>query len=117
MKSKNEGGPGSLTQRTLGPGPGAYNQGAFFNTIRGAATFGRYNKGNDPKAELSKSFNGVPGPGQYNQNYRTITRNSPQSIFGTGNRDKNTFYDTTTKQFPGPGQYQRKEFTGVEGRM
>jgi len=43
-----------------------------FNDIRGAATFGKFNKHLYDKEKRS-----LPGPGQYNGNFKTITRNSP----------------------------------------
>ena len=58
----------------------------------------------------------MPGPGQYNGNYKTITRNAPQPIFGSAGRDKNTFYDTGSKFNPGPGAYNFRKMIGNEGR-
>ena len=58
----------------------------------------------------------MPGPGAYNGNYRTITRNTPRSIFGSALREKNTFYDTSGKHFPGPGAYNSSALIGKEGK-
>lgn len=77
-------GAGSFTHRE-GPGPGEYSSTTVFERIKGAATFGRFNRigglktskqGKEGEA-LSKSMVQVPGPGSYNGNYKTITRNPP----------------------------------------
>ena len=112
-------GAGSITNRD-GPGPGDYNYKTAFERIKGAATFGKFvriGKGKRNKDDgLSKSMAEFPGPGAYNGNFKTVTRNSPKQVFGTANRDKNTFYDTGAKNVPGPGTYPQNGLMGRDGK-
>lgn len=97
---------GSITSRD-GPGPGAYSNKTVFSAIAGPATFGSNSrfKGLYSSGDGSKSMSQMPGPGAYEDKYKTKTRNAPASVFGSANRDKNTFYDSMAKFNPGPGTY------------
>ena len=71
----------------------------------------------DPNGNImTKSQLDIPGPGNYNSNFKVVTRNQPNSFIGTANRDKNTFYDTGAKFNPGPGAYNQKNLVGNEGK-
>lgn len=109
---------GSITSRD-GPGPGAYGIKTVFSAITGPATFGShkrfkglYQTGGDG----SKSMSQIPGPGAYEDKYKAKTRNAPNSVFGSANRDKNTFYDSMAKFNPGPGAYDQRNVVGEEGK-
>eukprot|EP00347_Sterkiella_histriomuscorum_P004104 403361737 len=110
---------GSITHRE-GPGPGEYQSRSVFSQITGPATFSRFKRiQKDKKGAVTDSQSltrEVPGPGAYKGNYRVLTRNDPQPIFGSSTRDKNTFYDTQTKLFPGPGTYNSKGTMRQDGK-
>lgn len=84
-------GNGAFTNRDKGPGPGDYGYDSAFKSIKGAATFGKHSRiqisintsksmAKDGEAsKMSKSMMEFPpGPGTYNGDYKTITRNSPK---------------------------------------
>jgi hypothetical protein len=100
-------GNGAFSNNGKGPGPGDYNYNSTFNKIKGPATFGRYSRiqlalnsskslsKNGDGSRLSKSMlQFPPGPGAYNADYRTVTRNDPRGVIGTAGRDRNSFYDS-----------------------
>ncbi len=42
---------------------------------------------------MTKSQSLVPGPGTYAGNYKYVKKSDGTSVFGSAQRDKNTFYD------------------------
>lgn len=58
----------------------------------------------------------IPGPGRYDANYKAMIKGEPRPVFGSASRDKQTFYETTTKIYPGPGAYESKQMVGKEGK-
>ena len=56
----------------------------------------------------------LPGPGHYEDKYQAKVKNAPTMVFGSANRDKNTFYDSMVKLNPGPGQYEQKNVLGKD---
>lgn len=63
--------------------------------------------------ESSKSFTGVPGPGQYTIDPDSHV-NGPKHGFGTSTRNHGKAMGDS-KYVPGPGQYASMEFVGKEG--
>ncbi len=107
---------GSITSRD-GPGPGSYQTKSLFNQMKGPVSFGNNRRFNlDANGNLiTKSMQEIPGPGAYQGDYKVVTKSDPQPIFGSSNRDKNTFYDTQVRYNPGPGAYELKGIVGKDG--